>query len=193
MPINKFWYIIPVAVVLLVIWFWSSEKDDGLIEEVDEIESSELNQSDSDQRNETSNVIMVDVKGEVERPGVYEMREGQRVIDVIEQAGGLTSSADQTSVNLAMLLADEMVIYVATINDQQPQQVETMNESNKIRINVADIDELTQIPGIGEQKAKAIIQYREEHGYFNSAEDLLNISGIGKKTLERIQEFIMVP
>lgn len=193
MPINKFWYIIPVAVVLLVIWFWSSEKDDGLIEEVDEIESSELNQSDSDQRNETSNVIMVDVKGEVERPGVYEMREGQRVIDVIEQAGGLTSSADQTSVNLAMLLADEMVIYVATINDQQPQQVETMNESNKIRINVADIDELTQIPGIGEQKAKAIIQYREEHGYFNSAEDLLNISGIGEKTLERIQEFIMVP
>ncbi|WP_175614900.1 helix-hairpin-helix domain-containing protein [Piscibacillus halophilus] len=193
MPINKFWYIIPVAVVLLVIWFWSSEKDDGLIEEVDEIESSELNQSDSDQKNETSNVIMVDVKGEVERPGVYEMREGQRVIDVIEQAGGLTSSADQTSVNLAMLLADEMVIYVATINDQQPQQVETMNESNKIRINVADIDELTQIPGIGEQKAKAIIQYREEHGYFNSAEDLLNISGIGEKTLERIQEFIMVP
>ncbi|MGP4071456.1 helix-hairpin-helix domain-containing protein [Piscibacillus sp. B03] len=190
MPINKVWFIIPVIFLIIVYIFWPKNEHDLVVQEdvvfvkqEEDLRHNEINQPDS---------IMVDVKGEVKVPGVYKMKDGERVIDVIEQAGGLTENADEASVNLAMILKDEMVIHVRSGDiDNDNESYET--QSNKIPINTADVNDLTQIPGIGEQKAKAIIQYREEHGFFKSAEDLLNISGIGEKTLDRIREFIVVP
>ncbi|MFD2637501.1 helix-hairpin-helix domain-containing protein [Piscibacillus salipiscarius] len=197
MPINKLWLWIPVGLILIVFLFWP-EQDEELVvhNSMDQTEIVETNIESKESDDLERNQVVVDVKGEVNKPGVYELNQGQRVVDVIEMAGGMTANADETSVNLAMLLSDEMVIHVLAkqqnIGDGD-QSVTTTNQNNKIRINVAGVDELTQIPGIGEAKAAAIVQYREENGYFKTAEDLLNISGIGEKTLERMKEFIMVP
>ena len=63
-------------------------------------------------------------------------------------------------------------------------------DDGKVNINTADAEKLMTIPGIGPSKASAIIQYREEHGPFNSADAIMEVSGIGQKTFERLESFI---
>lgn len=136
--------------------------------------------------------IVVDIKGAVKDPGVYEVDEEARVYDIVELAGGFTKDADENQINLAEKAYDEMVIYVP--NKREIDGIETVtHQSNKIRINYATAEEIEQLQGIGPSKAKAIIQYREEYGPFRSVEDLLNVSGIGEKTLENIKDDIQIP
>lgn len=140
--------------------------------------------------------IYVDLKGAVKNPGMYELEEGRRVYDVIELAGGLIEQADENQINYALRLEDEMIIYIpySGENSEEIVQTTTAGSTNdgKIRINQASESELTTLPGIGPAKAEAIIQYREEHGPFQAVEDLLNISGIGQKTLDRFADMIIV-
>ncbi|WP_343327821.1 helix-hairpin-helix domain-containing protein [Lentibacillus saliphilus] len=138
-------------------------------------------------------IVIVDVKGEVERPGVYEAEPGTRVHDVIEQAGGFTDLAYEAAVNLAQKVHDEMVILIPAQGDE-PSNV-TMGTSNdgKVRMNYATQAEIETIPGIGPAKAAAIINHRDEHGFFQSVEDLLDIPGIGEKTLENMRDDIQIP
>lgn len=143
-------------------------------------------------------LIMVDVKGEVIKPGVYEIDGSARVNDVITLAGGFTDDADVLPVNLAQKVQDEMTIIVPKIGEtdglSDPQNFGSQsNGGGKIRINYASQEELETLPGIGPAKALAIIQYREDQGFFTKVEDLLNISGIGEKTLENFREEIQVP
>lgn len=145
-----------------------------------------------------SNIIVVDVKGAVKNPGVYQMEEGDRVVDAIEKAGGVLDEADVNQINFAAILQDEMVVFVPMIGEE----LEATNYSGtlqaqgdsqgKIRINYATSEELQQIPGIGPAKAEAIIAYREEHGPFQKEEDLLQVSGIGQKSFEKMKEYITV-
>ena len=67
------------------------------------------------------------------------------------------------------------------------------NAQGKIRINYATVEEIQSLNGIGPSKAQAIIQYREENGLFQAPEDLLNVSGIGEKTLQNFIDQIQVP
>ena len=155
----------------------------------------------------------VDVKGSVVNPGVYEFEENDRVIDAIELAGGLTKNANTSNINLSQKLTSEMVIYVYSNSEIKnsnetlscdtickPNVIEVNNciSSNNsssntlININTANISELTTISGIGESKAKSIIEYRETNGKFNSIEDLKNISGIGESLFEKIKDKITV-
>ncbi len=136
--------------------------------------------------------MVVDVKGEVNKPGVYEMEEEDRVINAIEIAGGFTEEADQTQVNLAQRIQDEMVISVVKEGDTEAQTL-SVNEKDKLHLNQATLEEIEALNGIGPTKAEAIVQYREENGLFKSVEDLLNVSGIGEKMLEAFQEDIQVP
>lgn len=141
--------------------------------------------------------IYVDIKGAVRAPGVYKMRNGDRVIDVIEKANGLELEANKDAINLALLVEDEMVIYVpfkgANTEELELEFIPTTKEkSNKININQASTEDLQQLPGIGPAKAGAIIAYREEHGKFQTVDDLVKVSGIGKKTVEKMLEFIDV-
>lgn len=140
--------------------------------------------------------IVIDVKGAVNRPGVYEIDEGSRVIDVIELAGGVLQNADVNQVNFAELLKDEMVVYVPTIGEDvaviQGGTVAGSTHDEKIRINYATSEELQKLSGIGPAKAEAIIRYREENGPFQVEEDLLNVSGIGQKSFEKIKDEITV-
>jgi competence protein ComEA len=136
--------------------------------------------------------ILVDIKGEVKLPGVYEMDDTARVQDVVLLAGGFTKEADQNQINLAQKVFDEMIIIVPKMGMEGSASA-TQAQSSKIRINYATAEEIQQLPGIGPSKAKAIVEYREENGYFKKIEDLLEVSGIGEKTLEALKEEIQVP
>ncbi|TKD70407.1 hypothetical protein FBF83_13195 [Pseudalkalibacillus hwajinpoensis] len=139
-------------------------------------------------------LIMVDVKGAVVQPGVYEMKSVSRVKDVITRAGGFVQDADQSQLNLAGKVADEMVIYVPVVGEvsTMPQMGNLSEGTELISINTADLNELQELPGIGPSKAEAIIQYREENGAFKAIEELQNISGIGEKTFEKLKDLISI-
>lgn len=145
--------------------------------------------------------IIVDVKGQINLPGVYPANQAERVMDVIQRAGGLTDKADKSQVNFAAHVQDEMVIYIPAIGEadtaptnagsSSPVLSNTVaSASGKININKAGESELENLPGIGPAKAKAIIQYREENGPFKAAEDLKKISGIGDKTYEKLEDAV---
>ena len=143
----------------------------------------------------------VDIKGEVLRPGVYEFSCESRMQEVIKKAGGFTEEADETKINLAQKISDQMQIIVPNLHSKQEGGVtegnsEKGNLSNTtpsnlkqgtVNINTAMLEELQTIKGIGKKKAEAILQYRKEHGAFRTKEDLLQVKGIGKKALEAIE------
>ena len=143
----------------------------------------------------------VDIKGEVLRPGVYEFSCESRIQEVIKKAGGFTEEADETKINLAQKITDQMQMIVPNVNSKQEGGVtegnsEKGNSSNTtpsnskqgtVNINTATLEELQTIKGIGKKKAEAILQYRKEHGPFRTKEDLLQVKGIGKKALEAIE------
>ena len=143
----------------------------------------------------------VDIKGEVLRPGVYEFSCESRIQEVIKKAGGFTEEADETKINLAQIITDQMQIIVPNLHSKQEGGVtegnsEKGNTSNTtpsnskqgtVNINTATLEELQTIKGIGKKKAEAILQYRKDHGAFRTKEDLLQVKGIGKKALEAIE------
>ena len=143
----------------------------------------------------------VDIKGEVLRPGVYEFSCESRMQDVIKKAGGFTEEADETKINLAQKITDQMQIIVPNVQSKQEGGVTEENsgkgsstntsvsnsKQGTININTATLEELQTIKGIGKKKAEAILQYRKEHGAFRTKEDLLQVKGIGKKALEAIE------
>lgn len=197
MTIDKKWLMILAVVVIIVLIAYIginlSQKDDKLF--IVESMDNQLNETVISDIN-SQNIIIVDVKGEVLKPGVYEMSEGDRVVDVIDKAGGFTDEADETTVNLAQRIYDEMVIIVPKKNEEVNYSSganQNSSQSNKIRVNTASKEELMTLPGIGEQKALSIIEFREKNGFFQTKEDLLQISGIGEKTLERLEDYIIVP
>lgn len=135
---------------------------------------------------------VIDVKGEVQCPGVYEVEAESRIHDVIQLAGGLTEQANQNAINLAGKVKDEMVIYVPHIEETSSVEwsFESASDANKISINHATEAELQTLPGIGKTKAAAIIQYRMDQGPFKAVEELKNVTGIGEKTFENLEDFI---
>ena len=159
--------------------------------------------------------IFIDIKGEVNSPGVYEMQLGDRVIDAVQMAGGFTDEATTDNVNLSKKLKDESVIiipsylkdyenvaikndYEIDINDDIVQSEKNESDekiessSNLININTASVVELMSLDGIGESKAKAIIEYRDINGDFENILDIKNVSGIGESIYEKIKDYITV-
>lgn len=137
-------------------------------------------------------VIMVDVSGAVLHPGVYALREGDRVCDAIDLAGGVTQDADLGSLNRAAFLqdADKIIVYRAGEAQQAAPAQETGD--GRVNINRADVGELCTLSGIGEARARDIIAYREANGEFASIEDIMKVSGIKEATYNRIKDEIAV-
>ena len=141
-------------------------------------------------------VIFVDIKGAVKKPGVYQMKAGDRVKDAIDAAGGLTAEADSQKVNLAQRVEDQMVIVVPKVGEEAEAipagatSKETSKEG-KVNINTATVEELKTLKGVGEKKAEAIIEYRKKNGSFKTKEDLMKVRGIGKKLFESFEERIV--
>lgn len=145
--------------------------------------------------------ILIEIKGQVASPGVFEMHSDARLHEAIKLAGGLLPDADELTLNLAMKLADEMSIYVPKVGEteaapavitQAPGSEESQSSNGTININAADEAELIALPGIGPSKAAAIIAHREEHGPFTAIEGLKDVTGIGDKTFESLKDMISV-
>lgn len=142
---------------------------------------------------EQKRTIIIDVKGAVSKEGVYEMKEGDRVKDAVQKAGGFLSEVDMKKVNLAQIVQDQMILYIPSKNESEQGVLTSSKEDGKIRINTAAKEQLEKITGIGSRKAESILKYREEHGPFQKIEDLLEIDGIGAKSLEKIKGQIIIP
>jgi competence protein ComEA len=140
--------------------------------------------------------IIVDVAGEVRRPGVYEFAEGDRVIDAIERAGGALPKADLSLLNLAAMLADGTQILVPKAGPPAPPGSASGSvpgsTAGLININTASETELETLSGIGEVLAATIVEYRTQNGPFASVDDLEDVSGIGPATLEEIRDHVTI-
>lgn len=145
--------------------------------------------------------IYVHVCGEVVEPGVYSFSVGARIYDAVIAAKGLTKEAAETSINQARAVVDGEQIYIPSKKEIKKQQREDARKNNdsvndkqeaegKVRINTATLEELMTLPGIGEAKAKSILQYKEEHGSFQSIEEIKNIQGIKEGVFSKIKEYI---
>ena len=189
--------------------------------EVEEV-TTQKKEDTEDKKEETKEVkVLVDVKGEINTPGVYELTSNNTVMDAINKAGGLTKQSDTSNINLSKKLEDEMVIIVyskseikkmneedkiecppcnnACITEEDEkaklnsEKSETTNTpAGKIKINTAGSEALQTLDGIGEAKAKAIIEYRNKNGNFKNIEDIKNVSGIGDSVYEKIKDNITV-
>ena len=214
--LNNKKIIITILVILLIVFILIyyfllyHPTDDVIVESILEYN----NKPDENTKDE----IFVDIKGQVNAPGVYSFKSDNnaRINDLIEKAGGLTKEADTSTINLSKKLDDEMTIiiyskkeienYVKT-QDELKKKLEICEtklknnacikekndsvKSNKININEANLDELMTISGIGESKAKAIIEYRNNNR-FNNIEDIKNVEGIGENLFASIKESITV-
>ncbi|WP_018931568.1 helix-hairpin-helix domain-containing protein [Gracilibacillus lacisalsi] len=193
--IFKNWYLVLVvgAVLLWLLIDPSIDEEDELTDQMKEEHNVEL-QEEEDQSGATE--YKIDLKGEIKRPGVYQVSENDRVEDVIQLAGGFTNKADKQMINLAERVYDEMVIYVPSTDEnlEKTQQVlDTGSDDQKIKVNIASVEEMQTIPGIGEVKANAIVEYRDTYGRFEKLEDLTKVSGIGDKTVEKLEEYVRIP
>lgn len=146
-------------------------------------------------------VILVDVAGWVRSPGVYEFREGDRVIDAIEAAGGARREAALESLNLAAPLVDGTQILVARRGAQVvPGAVgagtvggtTAPGGGTLVNVNTASASELEALPGVGEVIAQRIVDHRTANGPFASIDELLEVSGIGEATLEAMRELVTI-
>nr|WP_245202366.1 helix-hairpin-helix domain-containing protein [Jeotgalicoccus pinnipedialis] len=160
-----------------------------------EIESISAAPTEDELTPEPLSTVFVEVKGAVYNPGVYEVPKDGRVKNVIELAR-ITSDADLALINQAEKLKDEMIIYVPIKGETMPKTISLndtkTDEEIKVNVNTANEAELMTLNGIGEKKAQTILAYREENGLFMKMEDLLNIPGIGEKTLENLKPYITI-
>ncbi|WP_010531053.1 helix-hairpin-helix domain-containing protein [Lentibacillus jeotgali] len=190
-PLKKYVFPIVIAVAIGAFLIFNNDGNDKI-----ESESNRVPEESSAATDEEAKVpakVMVDVKGEIARPGVYEIASESRVNDVIQMAGGFTKDADQSMVNLAQKVQDEMVVMIPKAGEPMSASAPASSGNEKVRINYASQEEIETLNGIGPSKAAAIIQYRDENGFFETADDLLDVSGIGEKTLESLKEDIQVP
>jgi len=179
-------------------------KADEEIEELDiedpvdfPTETDEENSNSGDNIDET---IMIHISGQVRNPGLVVLKIGDRVIDAVEEAGGLKEEADIDRINLARKVIDEEKVYIPKIGELtvesssiENNDVEAENSNSDIRINInsAGKTELMGLTGIGEVLAGRIIEHRIKNK-FNRIEDIINVSGIGEKKFEEIKDEIRV-
>lgn len=139
--------------------------------------------------------IYVHIGGAVNESGVYIVLEGTRIFDLIEKAGGFAEEADKERLNLAAVLNDGdyiMVPHLQNAEEEVKSGTGSVNSLGQININYAGVSELTQLSGIGNVKAEAIIEYREKHGFFKNKRDLLLVPGIGPSIYAKIEDKISI-
>ncbi|MGD8552319.1 MAG: ComEA family DNA-binding protein [Anaerolineales bacterium] len=142
----------------------------------------------------TQGPIQIHVAGAVNAPGVVQLAPGSIVEQAINAAGGPAEEADLSRINLAQELRDGEQVYIPLQTQTTPKTdaIQSESETNHqiLNINTADAVQLEQLPGIGPSLATSIVEYREEHGWFQETDELLNVSGIGPAKLDQIDELI---
>ena len=158
--------------------------------------------------------IFVHIDGYINNPGVYEIKENDRIKTLIDKAGGFKEGYSIKNINLAAKLSDGDKIYIPSVSEEKViennnnintnlsgkgqnvksdgNNVSIMKNNSKININTANISELKQITGIGESTANKIIDYRENVGKFKKIEDIKEVKGIGDAKYESLKNKITI-
>lgn len=158
-----------------------------------------------------SGKVVCDISGAVKEEGVYTLKSGSRLQDLIDAAGGLTSRAQIKAINRSLLLQDQDKVYIpykgektaaaptAGIANQEAGSASASSSSaasadgaGKINLNTATAADLQKLNGIGEKKAEQIIAYREQKGGFKSIDELKEVSGIGDKTFDALKDQLTI-
>lgn len=164
----------------------------------------------TNENNTNDDIVIIHITGSVKNPGIVKLKEGSRIEDAIESAGGLTENADITKVNLAYVVEDGIKIKIPSSSEEdigdediidsksgdniiiEENTVPSNNSTQTININKATEKEFETLPGIGPSLASKIIEYRNQNGKFESIEDIKNVNGIGDNKYEKIKDLITV-
>ena len=174
----------------------STQDFETTLENENKVEVESNNEKDKNKENN----MVVHISGAVLNEGVIELKEGSRVTDAIERAGGLKENACIKDINLAEILEDGIKINIPTIDEynKSKENSEEINQNNisqtnnkssnvqkniKVNINTATQSELETLPGIGASTAIKIINYRKENGKFKSIEDIKKVSRDRRKQI----------
>ncbi|MBE7102196.1 competence protein ComE [Bacillus cereus] len=193
---KKWLGLVVIIGTLIFLFFWKTNQQTEQSLITTEVQAKDVEKKSKPKvldTKEQKKIIIIDVKGAVFKEGVYEMKEGDRVKEAVEKAGGLLPDADGKKVNLAQMVQDQMLLYVPNKNEPVQEGATFSKSEGKVQINTASKEQLEKITGIGSRKAESILKYREEHGPFQKIEDLLEIDGIGAKSLEKIKDQIIIP
>ena len=189
--------LLPVVVIGIILFFSIQSYLKSATPKADSIQTIPLKESFTEEETieyVEDPVVFVEVKGAVTKPGVYELSEGDRVLNAIEMAGGYLVSSNSKQINHAERVKDEMVIYVPEEGEEveEASLFTSSSQSSLVNINNSDATVLSTLPGIGAAKAEAIIAHREQSGPFKEKQDLMKVSGIGQKTYEKLEPLISV-
>jgi competence protein ComEA len=141
---------------------------------------------------ETQNMICVQLCGEVENEGIYNVPEGSRVYEVVALAGGLTNEAADNVVNQAREVKDGEMLDFPSQAEVESGLYGSNGGTQLISINTATMEQLMTLPGIGESKAESIIRYREENNGFDTIEEIMEVDGIKEALFEQIEPLISI-
>lgn len=207
--LNKKIIAVAVAVVFCVLaGFWPQQREENILELEQQAMQTEEAAAEAK--------ITVYVSGAVAKPGLHEIAPGSRAVDAIEAAGGMTEEANKDRVNLAKICKDGMQVNVPRLSAKELRKlkqaqnvyvsesatavdnvVQTANyvpavqqdNGGKIRLNSATLEELEELPGVGEVTAQRIVEYRNLHG-FNKIEDIMNVKGIGQAKFNKMRPYL---
>lgn len=168
--------------------------------------SSSVSQASSNSSSQNKEVTC-DISGAVKHQGVYTLKNGARLQELIEAAGGLKSNAQLKAINRAMTLKDQDKIHIPykgekvdpattvsgnSTSEKNDASSSSSSDGEKININTASAADLQKLNGIGEKRAEQIIAYREQNGDFKKIEDLMQVSGIGEKTFAALKDQLAI-
>lgn len=209
---KKIILIIGIVITIIVIFFIYKKADKKEISNMDEEILVMANNTSSDntkkERDDMEDIIVVHITGAINSPGVVKLKQGARIEDAIEKAGGLKDNADISNVNLAYVLEDGVKIIIPEKGENE-QTVDIVSSSvgddiilnsnsneeekkNKVNINKASQSDLESLSGVGPSLASKIIDYRNNNGKFSNIEDIKNVSGIGDNKFEAIKDYICI-
>ena len=185
----------------------SGNETDGETEREGESATESESATETDGSIDTDSAVIKDIKvyvcGAVQRPDVYEISADSRIVDAVSAAGGFAIDAYPEAMNLAETVSDGSRIYVPTKEEVDALAVvysdtgsgsggTTSDSTGIVNINTATLEELTTLPGIGDTRARAIIDYREQNGAFGNIEDIMQVTGIKEKSFSKIKDSICV-
>lgn len=198
--------IIIIAIGLLIFGTYKAiqnrmNSEEGL---ANDISTGEIITEKTEEKSDEDDYIYVHVIGEVKNNGIIKLKAGDRLINAIEAAGGVTEQADLSQINLAYVLSDGNKIRIPNINDKNDNTNYITNGSGenviigeeknnaKININIATQSELETITGVGPSTAAKIIEYRNKNGKFKKIEDIKKVGGIGEGKFNNLKDEITV-
>lgn len=199
-----------IMIFVIVYYIYKISIPEESYEQLDIVSENNQEQNKENVENELEEIdlIIIHIAGEVKNPGIVKIKEGARIADVIEKAGGLTEKANITNINLAYIIEDGQKITIPSkeqdtqeyisndsgegIREENQKTNTTSTKNTTVNINKASKEELQTLQGIGESTAQKIIDYRDQNGNFKQIEDIKNVPGIGDSKFEAIKNNIKI-